>query len=137
MKIYYQCEICGRSYDNTEQAKACEARPTPVTPPPGVIFGNATKDTFYHGITFATAAGMKILNHNLYGSLWACRDHCGDSVGKDTCGNGFWSGFDGKDAPDPGHPTFKRLVEALKYQGIQPLVWNGEKVVSLTKFLKK
>jgi hypothetical protein len=137
MKTYYQCEICGRDYNKMEDAKECEDRPKVVVPPIGVIFGNATTDTFYRGITFATADNMTREGHSLHEMLWACRDNHGDSIGKERCGSNFWNGFEGKDAPDPKHPTFKRLVLAIEDQGIKPQVWNGKKVVSLAEFLKE
>jgi len=130
----FECEICRKRYDRPEDAFACESTITPVYPV-GMIFGDHRKGSMYYNITFAIGK-IHICSHSNYSGLWACRDNgAGDTLGKELCGNNDVR-MKPNDAPNPSHPTFKRMVKKLKSQGIKITVWDGKNVVSLKDFLR-
>lgn len=137
--VKHVCDICRSHYDSEAEALECESRGAAVIPPDGVIFGDAgDPEGFYAGITFATMGMGDVKgDHSVPCLLWATRDTgVGDTLGDERCSGSNWTGRTGsEDAPDPTHPTFERMVRALKKAGIEPQVWDGTKIVSLDQFL--
>lgn len=134
----YRCEICGSTYNDKVDAFECESRGEAVMYPIGLIHGNHSKDSMYSDITFAIAE-LSACGHANDSSKWACRDNgAGDSLGKQMCGNGNSVHLNKYDAKlNPDHPTFKRMVNWLKENKIPITVWDGEKPISLSDFLKR
>ena len=130
-EIRYICEICGQRYKDVSAADECERRGIPDKNkfPVGLIFNNPNKG-FYKNMTFAIAR-VEVHDHSTWKSLWVCRDNkFGDTL-KGYCGSGGTFPLDKKDVPDRNHPTFKRMVKALKKKGITITVWDGKKAVKL------
>jgi len=130
----YQCAICKRRWDTEEDALSCEARGVQDAVPVGCIHGNNRPGAFYDGIVFAVAA-CTVECHYRYLALWACRDApigVGDSLGKERCGSGGPARLTEHDAHvNRGMPAFRRMVEWLRSQGIEPTMWDGETAVPL------
>lgn len=125
-EILYVCEICGSKFASVKAANECEKQGIPDKDkfPVGLIFNDASKG-FYKDITFAVAK-VNVQGHYMTVLTWACRDTgAGDNLDK------YCSCYPSSEADKPKytHPTFKRMVKALKYKGIPITVWNGKKVV--------
>ncbi|MCK4359142.1 MAG: hypothetical protein KAW92_10465 [Candidatus Cloacimonetes bacterium] len=130
-EILYVCEICGKKFKSASKAKECEKQGIPDKDkfPVGLIFNDPTapSDSFYKDITFAVAK-VNVQGHYMGVSAWACRDNgAGDNL-DEYCS---YYPLDGKDEPNRNHPTFKRMVKALKKKRIPITVWNGKKAVKL------
>jgi len=132
--VYWECNICRQRYDKESGAINCEKKGVADKYPIGMICGSPHR--FYKDITFATAGNHIQFGHYNTVSLWACRDNgVGDSLDH-QCGGGSY-GLPCYNKPDKNHPTFKRMVKALKEKGIKDItVWDGKKPVSLKEFLK-
>ena len=131
-EIWYVCEICGYKSINASVIEECERRGVPNKNkfPVGLIFNNPNKG-FYRNMTFAIAR-TGVDGHFIWASLWACRDTgVGDTLGKEYCGSGGTFALSKAKVPDRNHPTFKRMVKALKEKKIPITVWDGEKAVKL------
>lgn len=125
----WQCDICGRRYTSKGLAKECEENGAAVEYPIGTIYGNHEKGAFYENITFAVATN-DTKNHINTGGSWACRDTgYGDSLGESMCGGNSLNLNDYDAKLDFEHPTFKRMVEYLKSQGIPIYIWDGKNPV--------
>lgn len=127
-EILYVCEICGNKFENIKDAEECEKQGIPDKDkfPVGLIF-NDPSSGFYKDITFAVAK-VNVQRHYMTVLAWACRDNgAGDNLDK-YCG---CSPYDGSSIPNCSHPTFKRMVKALKKKRIPITVWNGKKTVKL------
>lgn len=131
-RTQYQCEICDRWYDTREDAEACENRGLAKAYPVGMLYGNHTPGEIYADITLAVA-DSRPTGHNNYVSAWACRSGgFGDSLGKEQCSSGFFTGLNEWSAKlNRFHPTFVRMVAYLRSQGITPTIWNGKEAVPL------
>jgi hypothetical protein len=130
----FMCEVCRAIYIDEFDALNCETQDNPVLLPKGTMFGDHRKSSEYKDITFAIAKPLQI-GHSDRSLLWACRDNqYGDSLGKNFSEQ--HSGLS-RYRLNPNHPTFKRMVDYLKRKKIRPLVWDGEKPVSLTEFKRR
>ena len=134
----FECEVCQRRYNYAINALECEARPEPKKVPVGMVYNNATGDCSYRNITFSVAHN-DIVGHWNHVSSWACRDTgMGDSLFENMCGttrSSGWGGLGPKDAPDPAHPTFRRMVGYLEDNHIEVTCWDGQGAVPLDRFL--
>lgn len=125
----YQCEICNARYGTQNEAVECEKRGMMEALPVGLIYGNPLGESHYKGMTFCICKSEPE-GHYRCDTLWACRDR-GDSLGKETCGNGGMAHIGPSDAAVPSHHTFQRMVRFLIAQGIKPLMWNGHCAVNV------
>lgn len=149
----YQCEICNRRYMIEGEARRCEARGRPdlaaVRVPIGMVYllgrhaNDGRYEDLYAGITFAVAGIQASTRpHYLVTTAWAARDNNinGDSLppdgalcpGPDLLDNGAPRFIL---PPDPSHPTYGRLVTALRAVGIEVTCWDGERAVPEEEFL--
>ena len=128
-EILYVCEICGSKFKSASAAKECEKQGIPNKDkfPVGLIFNDASPGGFYEDITFAVAK-IVVQGHYTGVCSWACRDNgAGDNLDK-YCGCHPSSEAD---IPNRNHPTFKRMVKALKKKRIPITVWDGKKAIKL------
>ncbi len=134
-RTIYSCEICEHDFNDESGARDCESKGPPKMYSVGLIFGMPQDDSCHHNhnLTFAVMGNVP---HGHYSglTLWACRDNgSGDTLGKDRCGGGHSEPYG---IPDPTHPTFKRMVDALQKAGFPVSVWNGLEGIPLADFLK-
>lgn len=130
----YECEVCKARFKTPDAALRCEAQGPGIAYPTGMIFNNASHPTdFYRNMTFAIAK-VHVQGHYVDAGSWACRDNSyGDNL-NELC-SVEPEGVAEYNRPDPNHPTFKRMVDAIRAKGIEPTVWDGAKVVTLEEFL--
>jgi hypothetical protein len=132
-RVTYYCDICKQGHSTEEDAIECEARGVRDAYPIGLIFGDHRKGAFYQHITFAVAEN-DVEGHTNHLSLWACREHGGDSLGEDMCGY-HTSQLSESDGYVNLHcKSTKRLIRWLKSQGHDILIWNGKQIVTLDEY---
>lgn len=132
----FECEICNYRHKKVEFAVGCEARGPGKEYPIGCIYGNHEKDAMYADITFAIAKN-RIVGHANWGSSWACRDRCGDTLGESMCGGGNTLHLNKHTSHlDTAAPHFRRMVKWLRGQQIDITIWDGEKAVSYATYFK-
>jgi hypothetical protein len=131
--VEYQCDICKHKYSNEQSALDCEAEGVFDREkfPIGTMFEYEHHD--FVGI-FAIADIDAGCGHYSFYSSWACRTkgYPGDTLGENMCGGGnsFLRSHDkgvaefirthNITAEKTKCPEFKRMVEFLKSQKIQP-----------------
>ena len=129
--IKYQCEKCGKTYNEKENAENCENGPTPELLAIGTIF---TIVSYVDDIVFAIIKQRpKTYGHHHAYSTWACRDTpAGDNVGgEDYCGFESWSvGL----PPNKNIPAYDRMVKALKEAKIKPVDFKAPPHVDASPF---
>ena len=141
VKVIYTCEVCGRTYDKFDEAKHCEVRKSRQKDYPiGLMFGFHVKNEGmqqYINITFAVESvnQCKWNPHNITINTWACNSNLSDNDIY-SCSWTEIPKYTYAAVTDPGHPTFKRMVEFLQSKGITPTVWDGEKPISLKEHEK-
>ena len=134
----YVCEICGKVYDDEAGALACEARGSPDTShlKLGCIDCDHSPGAFYRECVFALASVLEGALHpeDVQILALACRDNVhGDHcllVGP-LCSGNSWFRRGRPAKPDFNKPALRRMVKALRDQGIEPTLWDGEKAVPL------
>lgn len=132
----YECQICGRSWTDPEEAKRCEARGRGPEYPVGCIHGDH-ESSLYRDVTFAVAASSAD-GHTSLGAFWVCRDNgFGDTLGPAVCGRCPIRLNRCFGRVNPESPTFKRMVAWLQSQDIPVTVWNGEFAEPLEAFLAR
>ncbi len=129
--VLYSCDICGGKFHAREAAEQCEAKGIPAKSklPIGLMYGDHRVGAFYERITFCIAPGGRVEGHYWHGLAYACRDNQnGDSLGKDKGGK-CEARIHGEQHLCTKAPHFRRMVEFLKSQGIQPTILKGAEVV--------
>ncbi len=146
VKTIYSCEKCGRTYDTFDEAKYCEERKDRSKDyPAGLMFGCHLKgvgmDQYVH-ITWAVdyVNTCKWNPHFITINTSACKDEHPTSVDVEQrvydCSWAEIPKYTHASVMDPGHPTFKRMVEFLQAKNIVPTVWDGNKPISLEEHAK-
>lgn len=127
----WECIICGRQYTTRIEAEQCETHGLAPFLPTGLIYGSHNKEeSFYHCITQAIAVN-NICWHGNYPSTWITRDNgCRDSLWSYMCGGGNSIQLFNYHHLDFNRPSFHRMIVFLEEFGVEPTLWDGEKVVS-------
>ena len=130
----YCCDVCGQRYDEIKDAAECEAKGIGKQLPEGLLYGFPLHVALPYTITFAIAKSRSFYHSTIHWA-WACRDTAiGDTLEHLCRGPQTWPGqaeLNPRYKTDPNHPTFQRLVEHVRQQGIVPSYWDGEKIVLL------
>lgn len=121
-EIKYSCEICGDKYNEEKEALKCEKRGVPELLTIGFVFA------IYEDrqITFCIAEQEeRAYGHHHRYSCWATRERSLgeqlDTLGHNFCGYDSW---DLKFPPDKNLPSFKRMIDWLKLNNIEPIIYG-------------
>lgn len=136
----YQCNICRTRYNELESAIHCFERGLAPYYPIGCIYGNHEAGNMYEHITFTVATNEPNIYfpHMNDGASWACRDSdAGDSLGESMCAGNSLHLTKHNAKIDPSQPHFKRMVKWLRNQRIDITVWDGDKAITYTAFMRK
>jgi len=132
--VTYVCEICGRTSQDVNYIRECEARGRrdEKAIKVGCLGGDHRLESFYKDCIFAAASvridTQLLMGHGIIVGSWACRDHsAGDSLGDDGYCNPEHMFMMGRPAHiDWEKPATKRMIAALREKGIEPTVWDGK-----------
>ncbi len=144
----HRCKICSKIYHRLDAAQKCENKGAPDANKfsIGLIYETLRAGTDEHdgGGVLMAIVGVTVAGHELELSCWSTADicmHSTDSVGHlapmDTLNEKAHVVFQAKDSivvinrPRQGTLRLSRLIDHLVRKGIKPLLWDGEKGVSL------
>lgn len=124
----WKCNICDERYARLIKAGACEEKGLPQISdyPVGMMFG---APFITQTMVFAVSDKPPFQKgHFAHIPAWAWRDNgCGDDVGERTCeGITIYRRVSNQNIcpPNKNTPAFKRMVNYLCAQGIQPYIWK-------------
>jgi hypothetical protein len=134
----FACEVCGAEFADADSALACEAAPVVPAYPAGMVFAAGT------GWTLAVAEpNTPERDHGrLFRAGWSCHDYYerrGATPVPDDLPDGETLAWGAPllpgNRPDPGDPTFERVLSRLRRAGVPVTIWDGDLAVSLADYL--
>lgn len=130
---FYDCEICRARFLEARHAIQCEDRGREEALPLYLIAQNTQRGAFYKGLVFMSHELTREGHGIGYGFYITRPTAVGDSFKKE-CG-GDRGNLTPSTSPDVESPEFQRMIEFARKEGIVPMIWNGKKPVSVSKFL--